>query len=255
MTGARAFFLACVVVGILVAGAGGLAYIPGDAGAMPEAAADGYQVWRANGCVGCHSLYGQGGTFAPDLTHIHSQRGDDYLREFLANPTAFHPDARRMPRFALTRAETDQLLAFLDWVDEQPTAENWPPRMIAVNGMGGLTASNAATTTTTVALSEEDAAIERGRALFSAAPAACSTCHSLEPNVTLAGPSLHGIADRAWYRIPGVGPEDYIRASILAPSDYVVEGFTDVMQKNFGEALNSQQISDLIAFLMTQEEG
>jgi mono/diheme cytochrome c family protein len=75
--------------------------------------AQGYAVWQANGCSGCHTLYGLGGVYAPDLTHIYAQRGDTYLREFLANPNAFHPDQRIMPRFHLNRTETDALIAFL----------------------------------------------------------------------------------------------------------------------------------------------
>jgi nitric oxide reductase subunit C len=96
----------------------------------PEVSA-GYDVWRANGCEGCHTLFGQGGPYAPDLTRIYRQRGETYLREFLVNPSAFYPNQRFMPRFNLAVAETDSLLAFLDWVGQQDAG--WPPRAIQVN--------------------------------------------------------------------------------------------------------------------------
>jgi hypothetical protein len=45
--------------------------------------------------------------------------------------------------------------------------------------------------------------------------------------------------------------ETYIRDSILHPGDYVVEGFPDAMQRNLGDTLTSDQLNDIIAFLMT----
>ena len=95
--------------------------------------AQGFGVWRDYGCAGCHTLNGQGAPYAPDLTRIYSLRGETYLREFLVNPGAFHPDAiRMMPRLGLTIMQTDSLMAFLNWVDEQ--AGTFPPRPINVSG-------------------------------------------------------------------------------------------------------------------------
>jgi nitric oxide reductase subunit C len=216
---------------------------------VPPMVALGYSVWQANNCAGCHTIYGQGANYGPDLTHIYSLRGESYLREFFVNPNAFHPDQRQMPRFGLTVDETTQLLEFFSWIDTQVTT--WPPRAIVVSGGAGVSIITAAESS---AVSTEDPAVARGRALFSRAPAVCSTCHSLERDVVIIGPSLFGIADRAWYRVPGLSPEEYIRNSILYPSDYLVEGFADVMQKNFGDVLSSQEIDDLIAFLMTLED-
>src|SRR5688572_7844286 len=98
MTGSRLFFVAALALalsltGLLVGGA-----FQTRANVMSEDAAAGMALWRANGCEGCHTIYGQGGAFAPDLTHIVEHRGEDYLREFMVNPGAFHPGQRVMPR-------------------------------------------------------------------------------------------------------------------------------------------------------------
>jgi cytochrome c2 len=244
----RLFFIACLGFSALIAA---VMISRGAARNVPENVSLGYVVWQDNGCVGCHTLYGQGGAFAPDLTHIYSQRGEGYIREFLVNPNAFHPDQRIMPRFLLTISETDSLMAFFGWVDTQPEAEIFPPRAILVNGSGMINPSG---TEDTSIEGTEDSPVGRGRALFSRSPAICSTCHSLEPDVVVIGPSLFGIADHAATRIPDTSAEAYIRNSILHPSDYVVDGFRDVMQKNFGDVLTSQEIDDLIAFLMILEE-
>jgi len=248
MSGTRLFFTVCLLISVVVvvAAFGGTLTTR----AMPTEAAAGMRIWKANQCEGCHTLYGQGGTFAPDLTHIFQQRGDTYLTEFLVNPSAFHPGQRAMPRFDLTVSETENLIAFLEWVSEQPEAETWPPQPIVVSGGVNLgipeTSANANS-----AVSDDP--VVRGAALFQSPPAICGTCHALVPDVVVVGPSLAGIASRAGTRVDGQSAEAYIRNSIIHPGDYIVDGFLDVMQKNFGEVLTADQINDLIAFLMTLE--
>jgi len=209
---------------------------------VPEDASAGFAVWGAQGCEGCHTLYGQGGGYAPDLTRIIQQRGADYLRAFMVNPGAFHPDQRQMPRFTLTETEVDQLIALLDWTSTAQFAADWPPRPLQVAGGGALLSASVAQ-----AVPGEDPVLTRGRAVFGQR---CASCHSIEPGVVLTGPSLAGIADRAWHRVIGLGAAEYIRNSILHPSDYLVEGFADVMQKNFADLLSSSDIDALIAYLM-----
>ncbi len=246
MPGTRLFFKAALLVsGIIVAGLAASVMQPRD---VPPAVTAGYSVWWANGCEGCHTLLGQGGTYAPDLTGIYGQRGDSYLREFLVNPNAFHPNQRLMPRFGLTISETDSLLAFLEWVGQQEAG--WPPRPILVSG-GGLVQVGVADSSQTAELPADP--VTRGRNWFKSPPANCATCHALEPDVVIVGPSLAGIATRAGTRVPGQSAEAYIRDSMMAPGDYVVAGFQNVMVRNLADMLSSDQINDLIAFLMTLE--
>ena len=84
--------------------------------------------------------------------------------------------------------------------------------------------------------------------------AGCRICHSLQPGVTLVGPSFAGIATRAAERVPGVTAEEYLRQSILAPDAYIVEGFPGgQMVPNLDETLSEDQIEDIVAFLLTLE--
>jgi nitric oxide reductase subunit C len=251
MSGTRLFFAVCLLITVVAF----VLAIPSTtpASAMPPAPSVGMGVWKAYNCEGCHTLYGQGGTYAPDLTHIYATRGGDYLREFLLNPGAFHPNQRQMPMFGLTKSESDNLLAFLQRVGEQPAAQNWPPRPITVSGGGSLGVSSNTSPVNNNSVATSDDPVERGKSLFSNAPAICSTCHSLQPDVVVVGPSLAGIASRASSRVAGLSAEEYIRTSIVHPGDFIVTGFQDVMQKNFGDVLTSDQINDLIAFLMTQK--
>lgn len=249
MSGTRLFFTACILLSVaLVAVIGAGAMQPH---AMPTEAAQGWEVWRNTGCEGCHTIYGQGGPYAPDLTHIYELRGEAYLREFWANPGAFHPGQRVMPAFGLTKSETDNLFAFLQWVGEQTPAQNWPPRPILVSGGSPLGGETVDTSTTANANTLPTDPVERGKYWFSHPPAVCSTCHSLEPDVVVVGPSLVGVATRAETRVEGMTAEQYLRDSIINPGDFVVPGFPDAMQRNLGDKLSADQINDIIAFLLT----
>ncbi|NWG06701.1 MAG: cytochrome c [Chloroflexi bacterium] len=81
----------------------------------------------------------------------------------------------------------------------------------------------------------------------------CAQCHALDPDATVIGPSLAGIATRAESRVPGYDARAYIETSILYPKDFLVDGFADTMPTNFGKELTSEEFAAVVAFLMTQK--
>jgi cytochrome c2 len=124
--------------------------------------------------------------------------------------------------------------------------------MINISGGGSLAAGVSAVSSGAQGETLPDDPAARGEYWFSRPPAICGTCHALVPDTVVVGPSLAGIAERAATRVPDMSAEQYLRESILNPGEYVVEGFPDAMQKNFGSVLTGDQINDIIAFLMTQ---
>lgn len=249
MNGGRIFFAICLVIAVgLIGLVTGSALHPQT---MPPSAAAGLEIWRATGCEGCHTLYGIGGNYGPDLTHIVADRGETYLREFFVNPNAFHPDQRVMPRFNLTRDEVTNVIALLSHAGGESTDASvvldWPPNPIHVSGAGGVNVAAPPSSSAGV----PDDVVVIGKTLFGQS---CASCHSLERDVKLIGPSLWGIADRGATRVAGQSAAQYIRESVLHPSDYLVEGFPDVMQKNLGEQLSADELDGLIAFLMLYTE-
>jgi len=81
---------------------------------------------------------------------------------------------------------------------------------------------------------------------------ACNTCHSLDPGVTLVGPSLANIGADAGTRVEGMSAEEYLRESIVEPDAHIVEGFTPgIMPSTYNTQLSEQQINDLVAYLLT----
>jgi mono/diheme cytochrome c family protein len=77
----------------------------------------------------------------------------------------------------------------------------------------------------------------------------CSACHGAQNG---AGPALTGMGQRAATRIAGVTAADYIHESIVDPSAYVVDGFSDIMPKDFATKFSDQEINDLVAYILTQ---
>ncbi len=80
----------------------------------------------------------------------------------------------------------------------------------------------------------------------------CVGCHGLEQGQQLVGPSWYGVADRAVTRVPGESPALYLYQSIADPGAYEVEGYpTGLMPPDYLTKLSSQDIADLVAYLLT----
>lgn len=82
----------------------------------------------------------------------------------------------------------------------------------------------------------------------------CTTCHSLEEDIVLVGPSLAGIGSRAGQAVSGKSAEEYLREAIIAPDAHVLPDYAPgLMYQKYGEDLTDQQINDLVAYLLTLE--
>ena len=80
----------------------------------------------------------------------------------------------------------------------------------------------------------------------------CITCHSLEPGVTIVGPSIAGIGAEAGSRVSGQSAEEYLRLSITDPGAYLVEGFAaGLMPAGFADELSEEQLNDLVAYMLS----
>lgn len=85
---------------------------------------------------------------------------------------------------------------------------------------------------------------------------ACAVCHFTSQTTFTRGgisvaPNLHGLSQRAGRQVEGLAAQDYLFNSITQPSNFVVDGFQNLMYPKYAEALSKQDLSDLIAYLMT----
>lgn len=117
---AKAFFLggtilfAAVFVGLTI---DTHRHIPAQTNAdkiTPEVIA-GKKIWEDNNCMGCHTLFGEGAYYAPELTKTVDRRGKPWLKAFLKDPEIFYPGRRKMVKYDFTDEDIDHVIAFLDW--------------------------------------------------------------------------------------------------------------------------------------------
>lgn len=228
---------------------------------LSPAVAAGQKVWHEKDCTNCHTLLGEGAYYAPDLTKIAAQRGPVYLTRFLKDPSMFYSeerDRRLMPNQNLSDEQIANVVAFLGWVSNIDT-QGWPPRPILVSGAAVPGAFGPEEQT---AASGDPVAL--GQVLFRTTPPGCAGCHSTVAGVTMVGPSLAGIGERAAttvtspeYKGTARDARGYIQESILNPNAHVVAGPTfssqgrSVMPDYFAKMLKPEQVDHLVAYLMT----
>lgn len=108
-----------------------------DVSTLTKSVERGKRIWEKNACIDCHTLFGEGAYFAPELGKVWIKFGGDEDpvagREALqawmdAMPTGIG-GRRQMPQFNLTDQEYDDLAAFFEWISRVDT-QNWPPKPI-----------------------------------------------------------------------------------------------------------------------------
>lgn len=244
---------------------------------ITPAVTHGKDVWHKNNCINCHTLFGEGAYYAPDLTKIAQQRGSQYLQAYLRDPSKFYDEQRHrrlMPKQDMTETEIADLVTFLDWISKVDN-QGWPPRPILVTGAsiavtGNLPPDQVAAVAKsahppgTAAGAADKNPVALGEVVFRTASPACNACHSLTPGANMAGPSLAGVGTRAQqvvassdYKGKSKDIQGYIRESIVDPSAYIVPGAmysangVSFMPNTFGKDLSSEQVAQLAEYLAT----
>lgn len=81
----------------------------------------------------------------------------------------------------------------------------------------------------------------------------CGACHSVEPNTVIVGPSLAGIAATGATRVDGLDARAYVYNSIMQPSDYLVEGYDDLMPQDLAKKLTGEELDSVVAYVLALE--
>ncbi len=84
-------------------------------------------------CMTCHNIQGEGGSFAPELTHEGSKLKRTWIKGFLQKPDIIRPLLKQMPKFNITENEAEKAVEFIEeyfvnddipvdkYVESQPT--------------------------------------------------------------------------------------------------------------------------------------
>jgi mono/diheme cytochrome c family protein len=182
-----------------------------------HAGGEGGQLLEDLRCQSCHTINGNGGDMAPELTWEGSAVQRKWLESFMKDPNTLRPALiRRMPDFNLTRSEVKTISDYIISACQHPTLDPRAP------GEHALTTE----------------AAERGRNLFYT-KYACQSCHiaDFKKDKGYIGPTLIAVGNRRpaswiyqWLKNPQV-----LRPGTLMPA----------MNPSDDEA------RDLTAFLMT----
>lgn len=225
----------------------------------------GKDVWHKYNCINCHTLFGEGAYYAPDLTKITDHRGRQYLQAYMRDPSQFYDEKthrRLMPNQNLAEEEIVDLITFLEWVANVDN-QGWPPRPILVTGSFASTAETGPAPGITPVTPDNDPRA-LGENVFRTAVPGCHVCHSTTPGVNMAGPSLAGVVTRAQaiidaedYQGDAEDVEAYLRESIVDPSSHLVPGAmysaggTSFMPNTYVDSLTEEQIDQLVAYMAT----
>jgi nitric oxide reductase subunit C len=186
---------------------------------ITQAVDDGKMVWHKYDCIGCHSIFGNGTYFAPDVTKVAARKPKSYLKQFIMDPKGVNAQAV-MPKLGISSDEADKLVAFLDWVSKVDT-NNWPPKPILATaaGVGGkpLTA---------------------GQLVYQSQ--GCSNCHTINGIGGTSGPDLTKVGskrDHDWLFGHFKDPQKYVKTSAMPPV-----------------AAPDEEIGQLTAYMLTLKE-
>lgn len=193
---------------------------------LTEAVVRGKDLWEASNCMGCHTLFGEGAYYAPELTRVVKRRGEPFIREMLRDPEKMYPGQRKMQNFHFSETEIDDLVAFLDWAG-QVDLRGFPaePTLMPIAVPTGATTAPIAEVGTRPQIFNQ----------------LCVACHALGGQGGTVGPALDGVGARRdaayitrWLRDPMAVKQDSRMPKL---------------------PLSEGQIDELTAYLSQQKQG
>jgi nitric oxide reductase subunit C len=142
---------------------------------LTEEAKRGKEIWDKNNCMGCHTILGEGGYYAPELTKVVERRGEEWIKVFIKDPQAMYPGERKMVKYNFTDGQISDVIAFLKWVGEMD-----------LNGFPPKPQKHLASTQ-----------IDNNKTVQQDQPTKfkqlCTACHSIGGNGGNVGPALDGV--------------------------------------------------------------
>ena len=196
-----------------------------NAAAITPAVERGKALWEASNCMGCHTLFGEGAYYAPELTKVYERRGPDFIRAMLRDPEAMYPGQRRMQNYHFNDQQIEDLLAFLQWggnvdLNGFPPKPTLMPIALPAGGDQGV------------------AAIADRPQIFNTL---CIACHALGGQGGAVGPALDGVGARR--------DRAYLQQWLNDPHSVK----TDARMPKL--PLTTGQIDELVAFLSHLKTG
>ncbi|NOX46513.1 MAG: cytochrome c [Chlorobi bacterium] len=85
---------------------------------ITEAVVGGKVLFDENNCMGCHTIFGEGAYYAPELTKVIDRRGEAFVKGVLSSKQSWALHGRKMVAYDFSEKEVNDLVAFFKWVNE-----------------------------------------------------------------------------------------------------------------------------------------
>jgi nitric oxide reductase subunit C len=83
---------------------------------LSASAIRGKEIWEKNNCMGCHTIFGEGGYYAPELTKVINRKGEATIKAILKSETPWNPTGeRQMVAYAMSDEEASDVVEFFKW--------------------------------------------------------------------------------------------------------------------------------------------
>ncbi len=78
----------------------------------------GKHLWETNNCMGCHSIMGEGGYYAPELTKVVERKGEPVIKAILMSPVPWAPNGRKMVAYEMSEEDAEAMVEYFKWIGE-----------------------------------------------------------------------------------------------------------------------------------------
>jgi len=202
---------------------------PESAALTQQRLAQGKKLVKNLGCLGCHTVRGEGASIGPELTNIRTKVNAEWLYGWIANPKTYFPNSR-MPVLNLTREQCVNIGDYLLSVGTDKRAAN--------DEMPNLSDRNAS---------------DKGSQLIS--ERGCAGCHDMKGFDRISAPDLTHVGDKTADVLEFGNAKtvkhklfDYILAKVTDPRSFDSDKFKGKMPK-FG--LEKEDASTIAVYLMS----
>ncbi len=85
---------------------------------ISEQVVRGKEIWEENNCMGCHSIFGEGAYYAPELTKVIERRGEGLVKAIMMSKTPWGPKGRQMVAYGMSEEDALAVVEFMKWAGE-----------------------------------------------------------------------------------------------------------------------------------------
>lgn len=191
---------------------------------LNSSAIRGKHIWENNNCMGCHTIFGEGGYYAPELTKVYERRSEIFLKMFLKDPQKMYPGKRKMVHYNFSDSQIEDIISFFKWIND-----------VDLNGFPLKPSIDLSNVTS---LSSKAINSKAKPKIFEQL---CMTCHMLNGQGGSVGPNLDNIGD--------IRDKNYLTQWLNDPTSLK----SDALMPKF--PLTADNINELVDFLLQNKTG